>query len=114
KQAYIMNVPKADDSVKEEFTDVKIGNYTVTLDEVRVFMNGSSGELRIKYQLAKDSYQHELAEHKLRITLVSGDKRYSHDITLGEDMTVEGMYFDMPVSGADFFTNLQRHGYHIE
>src|SRR5690606_27775751 len=73
KQAFVMAVPEADDTVKDEFTDVKIGNYTVTLEEVRLFMNGGSGELRIKYQLTKDSYQHELAEHKLRMTLVSGD-----------------------------------------
>ncbi|WP_200967406.1 hypothetical protein [Insulibacter thermoxylanivorax] len=114
KQAYVLDVPQPIEDVKEEFTDVKIGNYTVTLEDVKLYMNGGSGELRFKYELSKESYQHELAEHKLRITIVSGDKRYSHDITPGEDLTVDGMYFEMPVSGADLDKNLQRHGYHIE
>jgi len=114
KQAFLMNVPRRESVVSDTFEDIRIANYTLSMKDTKVYVNGGTASIRFDYTLSKDIYQHELAEHKARFTIVTGDKRYSQDVILGKDMEVGTGTFDVSISGADLLQNIQRYGYHIE
>jgi len=114
KQAYLMVLPENSVTVKDTFTELQIANYTISMEEVKLYVNGGSASLHFDYELSRDIFQHELAEHKFRITLVSGDRKYKHDLVLGKDLEVGKNSFEMPVVGSNFFTDVQASGYYIE
>jgi len=113
KQAYIMGLPEADDTVIEDFQNIRISNYTISMEEVKLYISGGSASIRFEYDLSKDIYQHELTEHKLRFVIASDDRRYYSDVDLGKDLKVGKGTFEVPISGSDLITTIGK-GYHIE
>jgi len=114
KQAFIMNVPRKESAVKDTFEEINIANYVMSLKDVKLYVNGGAASIRFDYTLSKDIYQHELAQHKARFTIVAGDYRYSQDVTLGKDMEVGSGQYEVSINGSDMMLNIQRYGYHIE
>lgn len=115
KQAYLMKLPEIDTTVSEELTNIKIGNSVISLDNTKLYINGGAAALQFDYVLTKDSYQHELAEHKMRIAIVAGEKRFTQDVILGKDIKVgEKKEHRVSISGVDIQTEIQKHGYYIE
>ena len=113
KQAYLLRVPKDVEEVKEEFQDLKVANYTLSMDDVRLYINNGAASLNFEYELSRVVYQHELANHKMRFVIVAADKRFEADIVLGKDMKVGSGKYELPIPG-DVRTAVGTNGYHIE
>lgn len=115
KQAYLMTMSLSEHTVSEKLTDLKIGSSTISMSDTRLFINGGMGSLEFDYVLTKEVYQHELAEHKMRIAIVAGDKRFTSDIVLGKDLEVgEKKDVRVPINGYDLHTAIRGKGYTIE
>jgi len=115
KQAFLLSVPIEEYDVKDSLEDeIEIANYTISMKDVKLYLNNDNATIRFDYSLSKDIYQHELAEHKLRFTIVTGDKRYSKDIVLGKDIELGTDMYEVQITGYDLYLNILRNGYHIE
>jgi len=114
KQAFVLSVPIKETIVKDSFEEIEIANYRISMDNVKLYANSDNASIRFDYTLTKDIYQHELAEHKLRFTIVTGDKRYSKEVIMGKDIELGTDMYEVQISGYDLYMNILRHGYHIE
>jgi|GEM_PF-1787357 len=115
KQAYLMKLSEPDTAVSDQLTELKIGNSIISLSETRLYINGGAASVQFDYVLTKEAYQHELAEHKMRIAVVAGDKRFIQDVVLGKDIPVgEKKAFRVPINGVDIQKAIQENGYYIE
>lgn len=113
KQAYLMTLPVEEHEVKEDFKELKVSNYTLSMDDVRLYINNGAASLNFNYELDRVIYQHELTNHKMRFAIVASDKRFEADIVLGKDMKPGSGKYELDIPG-DVRTAVSTNGYYIE